>query len=155
VLDVTGLAGATDLSLANGQTIKGNGTVLGNVTVASGSSVSPGSSPGTLTASSMTWSPGGHYVWEVNQVSGSGVQTTGSDPGADKISVTGALTLPGSPSFNIDITGLNTSNVSGGVNNWNPHNSYSWVIANAGSISGSFSTSNFSLNTSAFTNNNS
>ncbi len=47
-LDVTGLAGAADLVLADGQMLHGNGTVLGNLGVGIGATVSAGASPGHL-----------------------------------------------------------------------------------------------------------
>src|SRR5207245_605262 len=42
-------ATSSTLTLASGQTIKGNGTLIGSLTASAGSTVSPGASVGTLT----------------------------------------------------------------------------------------------------------
>ncbi len=143
------------VTINSGGTLKGSGTT-GAVIVNSGGTLSPGNSPGTLNTGAETWNNGGHYTWEVNQVDNSatlqGVTLKGQNPGYDWLNSSGSLTI--NSGFNLDITGLNTSSVSGNVNNWNPHNSYQWTIATASSISGTASSA-ITLTTTNFTNNNS
>ena len=64
-LNVTGLAGTTDLVLASGQTLEGAGIVLGNVTAAAGSTISPGNSIESLGTGSITFD-GGTYDYEID-----------------------------------------------------------------------------------------
>jgi autotransporter-associated beta strand protein len=161
ILNVTGLSGGA-IALASGQTLKGGGTVNGGVTVANGSFVSPGASPGSLAiigGVTTTWEGGGHYTWEVNQVDTANQAQTaykGLDPGHDWLNITGALNITGTSSskFNLDVTGLDLTNVQGIVVNWDKTKSYDWTIASAsGGITG-FDANAFSLNTGNFTNNN-
>ena len=162
VLDVTGLTSGA-IALASGQTLKGAGSIKGGVTVASGSFVSPGASPGTLAittgGAATTWAGGGHYTWEVNKVDTANQAQTvykGLDPGHDWLNVTGALniTADSGNKFNLDLTGLNLSNVPGAVDSWTKTKSYDWTIASAsGGITG-FAAGAFSINTANFTSNN-
>jgi fibronectin-binding autotransporter adhesin len=151
-LNVTGLTGSK-IVLASGQTLKGGGTVTGGVDIGTGAILSPGNSPGTLSTGATSYNGGGTYVWEINNTSGS----QGSDPGWDWNNITGTLTIGATSSnkFNVDISGLNTSDVAGVVSNFNKYASYSWNIATAsGGISG-FAANAFTLATTNFTNNNS
>jgi len=149
--DVSAVTGG--YALASGQTLKGTGTVLGALTVASGSTISPGNSPGMLSQTGdQIWSPGGHYVWEVNQVTGTSNQDGGQkgvNPGFDFINITGALnlgTLSSGSKFNLDITGLTSGATAGNPDGWVATNSYQWTIASAsGGITG-FSAGEFNLN---------
>ncbi|MFA5390368.1 MAG: autotransporter-associated beta strand repeat-containing protein [Candidatus Omnitrophota bacterium] len=139
-------------TVQSGATIKGSGTT-GALTV--NGTLSPGNSPGTLSSvGTVTYASGGTYTWEINKADG----TAGTDPGWDFQSITGSLSIAatsGTP-FTIDITGLNASNVSGVVVNFDKYTSYTWNIANAsGGFGETFSTDKFTLATGNFTNNNS
>jgi len=138
VFDVSGV---TSYKLGSGQTLKGIGTIKGDATL--NGRLSPGASAGSITfADNATLASGGHYLWEVGTVSGSGLQGS-AGINFDQQVVNGTLTLNNSGSYNIDITGL------GAVAGWNPRNSYQWVIATATvGISG---TGTFNLNASGFT----
>ena len=143
VFDVTA-SGTGGFTLNSGKTLKGSGTVSGNLTIGGGSYLSPGSSPGTLNdVGTVTYNGSGHYVWEINSLSG----TKGNDPGWDFHNITGNLVIGANAGnkFNIDITGLN-----GGVTGWNPHQNGSWTITTAsGGITG-FATASFALGTTSF-----
>lgn len=74
----------------------------------------------------------------------------GTDPGFDFADVTGTLAINGL--FIIDITGLDLSNNTGHIDQWNAAHSYSWVIAStSGGVTGA---NNLSLFTGHFTDNN-
>lgn len=135
-------------------TIKGSGN-LGAValTIGTGVTLSPGNSPGTFnSAGTTTYASGGTYLWEINSVSG----TAGADPGWD-LALANAinLTATSGSKFNLDIAGLNLSNVSGAVNGWDPNGTYSWIIASATTAVTGFDADAWDIDYSAFSNNNS
>ena len=139
------------LTFTNG-TLEGtnwNGN-LSALTIDSGRTISPGNSPGTATTGSQTWGESGTYVWEINNVTGTG----GFDPGWDLLAVSGALNLSASSAnpFAISIVSLTLLNVAGEAANFSDLTSYAWKIAEAGSAISGFSTDIFSLNTSGFVN---
>jgi hypothetical protein len=138
-------------ALASGQTLEGSGTVIGGVNVASGSTLSPGNSPGTLTDSgALTLSGGGNYLWQSNKADG----TAGVDPGWDLESITAGLNITATPAskFNIQVASLTTGDTAGPASDFDPSQSYTWVIASAaGGITG-FDPTAFNLDTSNFAN---
>lgn len=123
----------------NGGKISGTGTVNTALTIGSGMTLSPGNSPGTQSFSSLAWTKGGSYVWEINQKTG----TEGADPGWDVINV-GTLditALSATDQFNIDITGLTgVGSAAAGT----------WTILNYTTLTGTFDTSLFNLTQSGF-----
>ncbi|NCF13390.1 MAG: PEP-CTERM sorting domain-containing protein, partial [Verrucomicrobiaceae bacterium] len=155
-LDVSALGGGSGgLELANGQTISGSGTVSGDMTIGSGSVLSPGNSPGTMTVDNLTWTDGGTYLWEINNLNGG----QGVDSGWDFISITNTFDLSGiTTNFDIDITSLTLGNAPGFADG------FSWagleygdsfgttfIIATANSITG-FEAGDFLLDDSGFVN---
>jgi hypothetical protein len=121
------------------------------VNVANGSTLSPGNSPGTLTDSgAVTYGGGGTYLWQMNQADG----TAGADPGWDLDSITGALNIAATSGnkFNIDITSLTTGDAAGPASDFDPTQSYSWVIASAAGGITAFDPTAFNLETSHFAN---
>jgi autotransporter-associated beta strand protein len=142
-LIVNGTAGAVVME-SNGL-LGGSGTV-GAVTLKSGSLLSPGNSPGTLTAASSSWAAGSTYQWQIDDATGS------AGTNWDLFSVTGALdlsALSSSGQMNLVLESLSIANFS-------TTSSYTWVIAQAGSFTGTGLadgtdvTSLFNINTSAF-----
>lgn len=129
-----------------------SGTLSGlKVGTASGSNlqtISPGNSPGDANTANQTWADGGHYEFEINNVSGT--------PGTnwDHVTVTSALTLDSSLStgtFTIDLVSLDGSNNPAALSGWNPNASSSWEIASYGSLAGlSFNSNLFTVDTSIF-----
>lgn len=122
-LIVNGTAGAVVLE-SNGL-LGGSGTV-GAVTLKSGSLLSPGNSPGTLTAASSSWAAGSTYQWQIDDATGS------AGTNWDLFSVTGALdlsALSSSGQMNLVLESLSIANFS-------TTSSYAWVIAQAGSFTG-------------------
>jgi len=98
MLNVSLLAGTTDLVLASGQKLQGNGTILGNLTVGGGI-IAPGSSPGLITQNgNQTWNNGDTYEWEVAQAGAAGVDY-------DSIDVIGVLdfTAVGASGLNLEL----------------------------------------------------
>ena len=128
-----------------------NGTNLGGLTVGAGKTISPGNSPGTAATTSQTWDASGSYLWEINDATQA--LTPGSNPGWDLLSGTGTLTISATSlsKFTINVTSLNGANP-GNAANYTAGNSYKWLLADfANPISG-FDTGNFTINTSAFSN---
>ncbi len=142
-LIVNGTAGAVVME-SNGL-LGGSGTV-GAVILKSGSLLSPGNSPGTLTAASSSWAAGSTYQWQIDDATGS------AGTNWDLFSVTGALdlsALSSSGQMNLVLESLSIANFS-------TTSSYTWVIAQAGSFTGTGLadgtnvTSLFNINTAAF-----
>ena len=129
------------LTLASGQTLKGNGTVVGTTVVGSGATVSPGASVGLLTQTgSLLLQGGGTNVMEVSN--------PGGGPGGadyDTMAVSGnvgVLSSSGNP-FTIKLVSLPATN-------FNNNASYSWTNA-SGTVT-NFAATDFTVDTSAFTN---
>jgi autotransporter-associated beta strand protein len=123
-LDVGGTAGSVQVN--SGGLLKGSGSV-GAFTLASGGTLTPGNSPGTLTAASATILGGSTYNWEISALTG----TAGT--AWDLFSVGGLLDMSGvtdSNKWNLVVTG------DSGFTGWTDTNSYSYVFAQAASVSG-------------------
>ena len=144
-LIVNGTAGGVVLE-SNGL-LGGSGTV-GAVTLKSGAFLNPGNSPGLLTAASSSWAAGSTYEWEINNAAG----TAGTN--WDLFSVVGALDLSALSStakMNLVLESLSIANFS-------TTSSYNWVIAQAGSFTGTGLadgtnvTDLFNINATAFNN---
>ncbi len=129
-------------------TLTGAGNLSGSVAV--DGTVAPGNGVGTLATGTETWGGGGHYIWEINSAAG----TSGANPGWDKLSITGPLTITATSGskFNIDLTSLTLAGVAGEVSDFTNTVSRTWTIAQAiGGITG-FDTNAFALNTNGFAN---
>ncbi|MCE9615641.1 MAG: autotransporter-associated beta strand repeat-containing protein [Lentisphaerae bacterium] len=133
-------------TVAAGGTLGGTGTVAA-LTVSG--AVAPGASVGTLSAGSTTWAPSGTNVWEINDFGGA----YGTDPGGDKLDITGTLNITataGQP-FKIQIVSLSGSSP-GNAANFSTSSYYTQHIATvSGAISG-FSPNVFTIDDSAFSN---
>lgn len=128
------------VAINNGGTLGGSGTVGGAIALASGGGIAPGNSVGTFVTSDQTWFGGGALEVEMDDASG----TAGSD--WDLIDLNGTLTLDssitsGTP-FQIVLSGLAT-----GFDN---KQSYSWLVVDGDSIGGTFSASDFVVDSSDF-----
>lgn len=150
ILDASGLNNG-GLTIGLAQSLVGIGTVGGSTTV--NGTVQPFlGTIGTLTDSgNVILNGGGAYVWDINNATG----TAGSDPGWSVLSVSGQLQISSTTAnpFIIDITSLTSGDVAGNAANFNAGGSGSWVIATAsGGISGFTGSGQFSINTSAFSN---
>ena len=146
LLKVNGTAGAVTVN--TGGSLGGSGSV-GALTLRSGSLLSPGNSPGVLSAASATVLGGSTYNWEISAMTGT--------PGTnwDILSVNGLLDMTGvtsSSKWNLVIT------ADSGFTGWTDSNSYSYVFAQAASVSGFSSvvgtdlTSLFNITTSGISN---
>jgi autotransporter-associated beta strand protein len=126
--DVGGTAG--NVQVNSGGLLKGSGSV-GAFTLASGGTLTPGNSPGTLTAASATILGGSTYNWEISALTGTAGTTW------DLFSVGGLLDMSGVTSgnkWNLVVTG------DSGFTGWTDTSSYSYVFAQAASVSGFSST---------------
>jgi fibronectin-binding autotransporter adhesin len=144
-LNVSGTAG--NVQVNSGGLLKGSGSV-GAFTLASGGTLTPGNSPGTLTAASAIVLGGSTYNWEISALSG----TAGTK--WDLLSVGGLLDMSGVTSankWNLVITG------DSGFTGWTDTSSYTYVFAQAASVSGFSSTAGtdvtslFNITTSGIT----
>ncbi|NBY65798.1 MAG: PEP-CTERM sorting domain-containing protein, partial [Verrucomicrobia bacterium] len=127
-LDVGGTAGSVQVN--SGGLLKGSGSV-GAFTLASGGTLTPGNSPGTLTAASAIVLGGSTYNWEISALTGTAGTTW------DLFSVGGLLDMSGVTSankWNLVVTG------DSGFAGWTDTSSYSYVFAQAASVSGFDST---------------
>jgi hypothetical protein len=123
-LDVGGTAG--NVQVNSGGLLKGSGSV-GAFTLASGGTLAPGNSPGTLTAASAIVLGGSTYNWEISSLTGTAGTTW------DLFSVGGLLDVSGVTSgnkWNLVVTG------DSGFAGWTDTSSYSYVFAQAASVSG-------------------
>jgi len=144
-LDVGGTAGSVQVN--SGGLLKGSGSV-GAFTLASGGTLTPGNSPGTLTAASAIVLGGSTYNWEISALTGTAGTTW------DLFSVGGLLDMSAVTSgnkWNLVVTG------DSGFTGWTDTSSYSYVFAQAASVSGFSSTvgtdvtSLFNITTSGIT----
>lgn len=146
-LTVSGSIASSSLTTVQGGGIlTGTGSV-GALDIASGGVLSPGNSPGTLTAADTTWSGGGIYVWELNSALGS------AGTNWDLLDVTETLTIQSTLAnpFIVQIHSLDSTGQPGALEDFDPTQTYSWIIASAGNVAG-FSSEAFSVNTSNFVN---
>ena len=124
-LIVNGTAGSVVLE-SNG--LLGGSGAVGNVELKSGSLLNPGNSPGLLTAASSSWAAGSTYNWEIDQASGGAAGVNW-----DVFSVVGALDLSALSStaqMNLVLNSLPS------MDDFSSNTEYSWVIAQAGSFTG-------------------
>ena len=124
LLNVNGTAGA--ITVNNGGSLGGSGSV-GAVTLTNGSHLKPGNSPGTLTAASAIVLGGSTYNWQISALEG----TAGTN--WDLLSVTGLLNMSGVTSenrWNLVVT------ADGAFTGWTGTSEYSYVFAQAASVSG-------------------
>jgi autotransporter-associated beta strand protein len=123
-LVVNGSVGAVTVNATG--SLGGTGTV-GAVTLNSGGALNPGNSPGLLRAASAIISGGSTYNWQIAALTG----TAGTN--WDLFSVTGLLNMSGvtsSSKWNLVVTG------DSGFAGWTDTSSYSYVFAQAASVSG-------------------
>jgi autotransporter-associated beta strand protein len=121
---VNGSAGAVTVN--TGGSLGGSGTV-GALTLNSGGLLNPGNSPGTLTAASAIVLGGSTYNWQITSLAG----TAGTN--WDLLSVSGLLDMTGvtsSSKWNLVVTG------DSGFTGWTGTSEYSYVFAQAASVSG-------------------
>ena len=116
-----------------GGSLSGNATVS-SLIVGNGGTLSPGNSPGITVASAVTFESGGTLLWQINNASG----TAGANPGWDLVSVSGALAINATSSnkFTILLQTLNAFDASAAAANFISGENYTFVFANAGSITG-------------------
>jgi len=151
LLKVNGTAGAVTVN--TGGSLGGSGTV-GALTLNSGGFLNPGNSPGTLNATSASLLAGSTYNWEINNAAGA------AGTNWDLLNVTGALnlsTLDPSNKLNLVLKSLESSGLATtSLLNFSSGTDYTWVFAQAGSISnaaftvGADVTDYFTITTTAF-----
>lgn len=148
-LVVNGTLASTNTMVQNGATLGGSGS-LARATVQQGGTISPGNSPGTLTLTNgLVWNGGGNYNWQIYDANGA------AGTGWDLIDVTGGSWdingLSAGTPFKINLWSLSAADpdTSGMAANFDGSLNYSWKILAANSISGTFNTNLFTINTGA------
>lgn len=148
LLKVNGSLNSSSITVNAGGVLGGDGSVRDVILQPEGI-VSPGDGIGTLSTGNQTWSGGAGYVWELNSATG----TAGAN--WDSLNITGTLTLDsitaGAP-FTITITSLGADNHAGAAENFNPAQSYTWILVSAGGGISGFSADKFAIDSSAFEN---
>jgi autotransporter-associated beta strand protein len=134
---------AATIRTNSGATLGGSANIAGGVTIAG--TISPGNGVGQMTVGGLTLGDstngGGNYVFDIASVSGSGLQSSGSD----KITDTGALTINSTSAapFTIHVTGA----AAGGFDSNSP---YSWVLVDGSSPATGFDSAAFVVDGAAF-----
>lgn len=134
-------------------TLSGTGSIGTALTVGSSNILSPGNSPGSQAfTQGLTLASGGQYTWEINNWTGS------AGANYDQLVVSGSplnITATSGSTFRIAVTGLTGGNVSGPVPNFAPGTTgTSFAIATSSAGISGFDKTKFTIDTSAFTNNN-
>jgi len=143
------IASSSLTTVQSGGTLTGSGTV-GDLLIEEGGMLSVGNSPGTLTAADTTWNGGG-YRWEINDATG----LQGGTEGWDLLKINGLLSLDNlsaATPFTIRVTSLNAYNNPGEAENFDPMQTYTWIIATSNSGLTGFDPEKFIIDTSAFLN---
>ena len=136
------------LDVNYGSLAKGSGT-FGSVNVTDGGRFSPGNSPGIAEMTTMTFSPGGRYDFELNSASMTGA-------GADFLDISGSLNIAGGTTpnsrFTLSVISLDAGNQSAPLADFDDTLYYQFHLATAdGGVSG-FATEKFTLDLSGFRN---
>lgn len=147
LLDNNGKVSGT-LDVNYGSLAEGAGT-YGVVNVNNGGAFHPGNSPGIATSSSATWGAGGAYQFSINSATGTAGTNWSLWNVTGNLNIT-AGTTPNSQ-FVIEIDSLLANDSAGALTDFNPTDPYTWLIANAGSITG-FNAADFAFDTSGFAN---
>ncbi len=104
-----------------------------DVVISGSGTINPGESPGTFSADTVTWGPGGTYQWEIADATGS----AGSEWDLLDIDTLLEITANNSDPFQLELVTLAGSSA-GSMVNFDELTAYSWIIAEAPSLSGSF-----------------
>ena len=128
------------------QVIGGDGAIRNDVLVQSGGEVSPGENAGRLTIDGdLSLGAGGIYEWEINNASAVG------GFGWDELLVTGAVTVDANAEnpFTVQIVGIDEQGQVGGIVDFDPQTSASWLILESQAIDG-FDSSSFDVSADLF-----
>lgn len=140
------IASSALTTVGNGGTLSGSGTV--GALVVEGT-LSPGNSPGTLNAGDTDWLSGATYVWEINDATGE------AGTNWDLLSVDGTLSLTGLDAgnpFTIALHSLGLDDEPGLTANFNPTQSYTWILVTTTAGISGFDESTFVVDASGFAN---
>jgi hypothetical protein len=131
-----------------GKSVSGGGTLVNEVLLADSARVSPGESVGTLFGEG-AWSLGAGAVYEWNVRNATG--TAGSPSGWDLLRIAGTVDLAATEEspIVIEVAGLDESNQSGTVADFDPRQGYMWTILSSEQILG-FDPSRFSIDADMF-----
>jgi fibronectin-binding autotransporter adhesin len=138
-------------SIGSGGGLIGNASVAGPITVGGGGKIFAGSNPGSafvpgiLSAPGLTLAGNGVLFFFTNNATG----VAGTNWGLLNISGALNITANGTTPFDISANSVNVSNLAGTVVNFNPAQSYSWmIVSTTGGITG-FASNAFIISSTA------
>lgn len=139
----------TNLALDAG-TLMGTGAVTNSVVVDTEDVIAPGNSTGQITVGSLSLGSGGRYEFEISNAAGA------AGTGYDTINDLGSLSIvsgfEAASRFSIAISSLTSSGAPGLAENWDPGQSFQFVLVHAeGGIAG-FDPAKFTVDASGFQN---
>ncbi|MFM8357543.1 MAG: hypothetical protein ACKOET_03215, partial [Verrucomicrobiota bacterium] len=140
--------GSGTLMVTGSGSIGGNGSV-GNLVVNGGGKIKPGLSPGDLQAASAELGPDGIFEFEINDATG----TAGADPGWDRLSVLGDVTITATAEnpWVVRLVTLSGS-VSGPAANFACGTAYRWPFVTSGGTISAFDAEKFVVDATGFAN---
>ncbi|MCW1885560.1 hypothetical protein OKA04_12545 [Luteolibacter flavescens] len=119
--------GNTAITVMNNGTYGGNGTHIGGITVQSGGAFAPGASIGIMNTGSLHLIGGAIYEWEIGDAAGA------AGTGWDTVEVAGAMSFASTEASPFTLT----LEKAGALTNFDPLQSYQFLIASAvGGITG-------------------
>jgi len=144
-----GLINGPVVANANG-IVKGSGTFNNSITLNSGGTLSPGDSPGALTSAGGTLNSAGSYLFEIRDASGApGI-------GADYWHILNQLNIASGSTagtqFLIKPDTLDITNGPGFADNFDPNQTYHWILIQADSGMTGFSPTKFLIDSTSFLN---
>jgi hypothetical protein len=134
-----------DLNLSPNAILMGSGSLSGTLTVANQSILAPGNSVGSISGTDAVWGGAGVFQFEFNDAEG----VAGGPAGWDVLNLSGTLEITATAlnPFQLHISTLGLDQNAGEAVNFDPTQSYSWMIASAaGGITG-LSADAFSIDT--------
>ena len=141
------VSGATNVNF--GSLAKGAGS-FGAVNIFDGGKFSPGNSPGVTTLAAASFNAGGSYLFELADAAGApGI-------GMDFLDISGSLNITAGSTpnsrFTIEVVSLGAGGLPGPADNFDPAQSYEFVLATADAGITGFSADKFNLDLSGFAN---
>lgn len=147
-LIVSGVIQGATTRVNSNATLLGSGTI-GALNVGTEGIVNPGNIVGTLTAGDTIFQPGG--IFSVRLIDATG--TAGAD--WNSLVIRGNLNLVnlnGSDPFRFKLQTMNSSTATGLMGGFSADKSYTWTLASFSSLTGSFSSGEFLVDTTLFAN---
>jgi len=132
---------------SSASTLSGSWRIAGDVRIGDEGTLSPGQGPGTLTVDAVDWGAGGKYRWEIAKALGQAGMDWDLVHLIDGLGISASADNP----FEIGLVSLGADGAAGLLGDFDPTQSYSWMIASADKSLG-FSPDAFRIDASQFAN---